>query len=44
MKEENAIAIMVVVFGIIIMFWVLFDMLFEGKIYKTICEISNVQD
>lgn len=39
----DSIVIMVIVFGII-MFWVLFDVVFEGKIYKIICEISNAQD
>ena len=44
MKEENIIVIiMVVAFGII-MFWVLFDAIFEGKIYKAICEILNAQN
>ena len=37
------IVIMVIVFGIIIL-WVAIDSIFEGKIYKTICEISNIWD
>lgn len=43
MKEENAIAIIIVVFGVIMLI-VPFDICFEGKIYKTICEISNIRD
>lgn len=43
MKEETVIVIMVVVFCVI-MFWLLFDMFFEGKIYKAICKISDARN
>lgn len=41
MKEETIIIILIVF--IVIILWVAIDGILEGKIYKTICEISNIR-